>query len=200
MTPITDGRGGASLALRDLSKHYDGQRAVDGISLDVARGRVRDVPRSQRLGEDDDAQHGRRVHRRRRSGSIDMDDEPLARLPPHKRNIGMVFQHYALFPHMTVAENVAFPLRACARSSAETQAPRRRGARAGAAASDSPSATRASSRAGSSSASRSRGRSCSSPQLMLMDEPLGALDKKLREQMQLEIKRIHASSASRSST
>ena len=128
------------------------------------------------------------------SGDILLDDRSVADVPPHKRNIGMVFQNYALFPHMTVAENVAFPLRMrtgwratrSARRVDETLALVQLAAFGA-------TAIRASCPADSSSAWRWRARSSSHPRLLLMDEPLGALDKKLREQMQFEIKRIHRS-------
>jgi putative spermidine/putrescine transport system ATP-binding protein len=95
------------------------------------------------------------------AGEILLAGAPITRTPPHKRDIGVVFQSYALFPHMTVADNVAFPL-----SVRGLGAPRsRRGSRARSTSSSSRVSTRGgrrSSRAGSSSAWRSPARWCSS--------------------------------------
>ncbi len=126
------------------------------------------------------------------NGEIYLDSNPISNIPPHKRGIGMVFQNYALFPHMTVYENLAFPLRVrkiqkeeidkkvdkvlsmVSLSGFENRMPgqlsggqQQRVAVARALVFD--------------------------PQVVLMDEPLGALDKNLRESMQYEIKHIHES-------
>ena len=97
----------------------------------------------------------------------------------------MVFQNYALYPHMTVYDNMAFGLKMRKFPKAEIdQRVQRRGARSSASRSSS-SASRASSPAASASASRSAGRSCASPQVFLFDEPLSNLDAKLRVQMRV---------------
>ncbi|AMD01523.1 ABC transporter ATP-binding protein [Halomonas chromatireducens] len=125
-------------------------------------------------------------------GEILLKGEPISGLPPHKRGIGMVFQNYALFPHMTVAENLAFPLEVRHLSKAETKKKVDRalamvrleefGDRRPAQLSGGQQQRVALARA-----------LVFEPELVLMDEPLGALDKNLREEMQYEIKRIHAS-------
>ncbi|MFN0262746.1 ABC transporter ATP-binding protein [Tepidamorphus sp. 3E244] len=125
-------------------------------------------------------------------GDILLGGKPINNVPPHKRGIGMVFQNYALFPHMTVAENLAFPLEVRGMSKADTEAKVKRaldmvelgafGARMPAQLSGGQQQRVAVARA-----------LVFDPDLVLMDEPLGALDKNLREQMQYEIKHIHES-------
>lgn len=125
-------------------------------------------------------------------GEILLKGEPISGLPPHKRGIGMVFQNYALFPHMTVAENLAFPLEVRHLTKAQIKEKVQRalamvrleefGDRRPAQLSGGQQQRVALARA-----------LVFEPELVLMDEPLGALDKNLREEMQYEIKRIHAS-------
>lgn len=123
-------------------------------------------------------------------GQIYLDGVPINNVPPHKRNIGMVFQNYALFPHMTVAENLAFPLKVRKMGQAEVQERVQRAL----------DMVQLSEFDGRRPAQLSGGQQqrvavaralVFDPKLVLMDEPLGALDKQLREQMQYEIKHIH---------
>ncbi len=126
------------------------------------------------------------------SGEIRLDGRPINQVPPHKRGIGMVFQNYALFPHMTVAENLSFPLevRGMARPEREAKIARALdmvqmggfGSRRPAQLSGGQQQRIALARA-----------LVFDPGLVLMDEPLGALDKQLREHMQFEIKHLHES-------
>jgi len=123
-------------------------------------------------------------------GEIYLKSRPINNVPPHKRGIGMVFQNYALFPHMSVAENLAFPLDVRKMSKADRQERVKKaldmvqlgefGDRRPAQLSGGQQQRVAVARA-----------LVFDPDLVLMDEPLGALDKNLREQMQYEIKRIH---------
>jgi putative spermidine/putrescine transport system ATP-binding protein len=124
------------------------------------------------------------------AGSIVLNGASVARLPPYRRDIGMVFQSYALFPHMTVRRNVAFPLEMRGLAKAEiarlvdealalVKLPDH-GDRLPRQLSGGQQQRVALARA-----------MVYRPALLLMDEPLGALDKKLREQLQLEIKRVH---------
>ncbi len=123
-------------------------------------------------------------------GDILLDGRPINNIPPHKRGIGMVFQNYALFPHMTVAENLAFPLEVRGMGKADREAKVNRaldmvqmgefGSRRPAQLSGGQQQRVALARA-----------LVFEPELVLMDEPLGALDKQLREHMQYEIKHIH---------
>lgn len=123
-------------------------------------------------------------------GDILLDGQPINNIPPHKRGIGMVFQNYALFPHMTVGENLAFPLevRKMSKSVREEKVM---------AALD---MVQMGEFAGRRPAQLSGGQQqrialaralVFEPELVLMDEPLGALDKQLREHMQYEIKHLH---------
>lgn len=123
-------------------------------------------------------------------GQIFLGGRAIDNVPPHKRNIGMVFQNYALFPHMTVEENLAFPLKARRLGNAETEAKIKRAleiVRLGGFGNRRPGQL-----SGGQQQRVALARALVfGPKLVLMDEPLGALDKQLREHMQLEIKHIH---------
>ncbi len=123
-------------------------------------------------------------------GEILLDGRPINNIPPHKRGIGMVFQNYALFPHMTVAENLAFPLEVRSVGASERTEKVRRaldmvqmGIFEG---------RRPMQLSGGQQQRIALARALVfEPELVLMDEPLGALDKQLREHMQFEIKHLH---------
>ena len=125
------------------------------------------------------------------SGSIHLGDTDITHMPPHKRDIGIVFQNYALFPHMTVGENITFPLRA--RRMPKDQWPAKLQA-----ALEMVELSGYADRAISALSGGQRQRVALAramifePRLILMDEPLSALDKQLRETMQLELKQLHA--------
>jgi putative spermidine/putrescine transport system ATP-binding protein len=123
-------------------------------------------------------------------GEIRLAGREINNIPPHKRGIGMVFQNYALFPHMTVAENLGFPLEVRGMGKSERDA---RIARAldmvkmGAFGNRRPAQL-----SGGQQQRIALARALVfDPELVLMDEPLGALDKQLREHMQFEIKALH---------
>ncbi|MET9461258.1 ABC transporter ATP-binding protein [Streptomyces canus] len=179
---------GKPLSVTRLRKTYGGVTAVDEVSMEIAAGEFVTFLGSSGSGktttlmmiagfcEPD-------------SGSVVVGGRDVTRLAPQKRGLGFVFQQYLLFPHMTVWENVAFPLQLRGVSKAEQR--RRVGETL--------------EMAGLSAMARRRPRELSGgqqqrvalcralvyrPPVILMDEPLGALDKKLRDQLQTEIKRI----------
>ena len=180
---------GAALVLKDVVKRYGEQAAVDRVSLDIQGGEFvtflgpsgsgKTTTLNMIAGFTDVTE-----------GEIEMDGRAIGALPPHKRDIGMVFQHYALFPHMTATDNVAFPLkqrkvrnpelgervqRALAMVRLEQYGDRYPRQLSG----------------GQQQRVALARAMVFEPSVLLMDEPLGALDKKLREWLQLEIKRIH---------
>ena len=126
------------------------------------------------------------------NGEIYLDNNPISNIPPHKRGIGMVFQNYALFPHMTVYENLAFPLRVRKVSKDDIDKKVDK-------ALSMVSLTGFENRMPGQLSGGQQQRVAVAralvfdPAVVLMDEPLGALDKNLRESMQYEIKHIHES-------
>ena len=123
-------------------------------------------------------------------GHLHIYGKPVAKLPPHKRDIGMVFQNYALFPHKTVAENIAYPLQRRKLSRAEQR--EKVAAALGMVRMGEYGDRYPSELSGGQQQRVALARALVyEPRVLLMDEPLGALDKKLREWLQTEIKRIH---------
>ena len=102
--------GGAPVEIRGLSKHFGSVRAVDAVSIDVAAGEFIALLGPSGSGKSTVLMSiaGFEVPD---SGQILIGGRDCTRLPPHRRNIGMVFQHYTLFPHLSVLDNVAFPLK-----------------------------------------------------------------------------------------
>ncbi|CDO60324.1 Putrescine transport ATP-binding protein PotA (TC 3.A.1.11.1) [Candidatus Phaeomarinobacter ectocarpi] len=177
---------------RGVQKTYDGETlVVKGLDLDIARGEFLTL-----LGPSGSGKTTCLMmlagFEMPTGGDILLDGDPITTLPPHKRDIGMVFQNYALFPHMSVAENLAFPLKV-------------RGMAPGVIATkvaDALDMVELEDFGGRMPAQLSGGQQqrvavaralVFEPKLVLMDEPLGALDRMLREQMQLEIKHLHES-------
>ena len=124
------------------------------------------------------------------NGEIFLDSQPINNVPPHKRGIGMVFQNYALFPHMSVEENLAFPLEV--RGMGKVEIEKRISKALDMVQLDDFGKRRPAQLSGGQQQRVAVARALVfDPVLVLMDEPLGALDKQLREQMQYEIKHIH---------
>jgi spermidine/putrescine ABC transporter ATP-binding subunit len=186
--PAQSATGRPALVLRGLTKHFGSAVAVDGIDLEVRPGEFLTL-----LGP---SGSGKTTTLRMvagfmapTSGAIEIDGSDMTRVPPYRRDVGMVFQNYALFPHMTAAENVAFPLRMRHRPAAEIK---RRVA-------DALELVKLGSFGDRYPRQLSGGQQqrialaravVFEPRLLLMDEPLGALDRKLRESLQLEIIRV----------
>jgi putative spermidine/putrescine transport system ATP-binding protein len=192
IAPVREGpeKGDAYVRFIAVDKTYDGELlVVRDLDLDVGRGEFLTLLGPSGSGKTtclmmlagfETVTHG----------EIVLDGRPINHVPPYKRDIGMVFQNYALFPHMTVAENLAFPLEVRKLPRAEIEAYVMRtldmvqlagfGQRRPAQLSGGQQQRVAVARA-----------LVFEPKLVLMDEPLGALDKQLREQMQYEIKHIH---------
>jgi len=173
-----------------VSKTYDGvARIVDGLDLDIERGEFLTL-----LGPSGSGKTTTLMmlagFETPTEGEILLEGKPLSKLPPHRRAIGMVFQNYALFPHMSVADNIAFPL-------SVRGVPRDEIARRVERALDMVQLAGFGSRRPAQLSGGQQQRIAVAralvfePKLVLMDEPLGALDKQLREQMQLEVRRLH---------
>jgi putative spermidine/putrescine transport system ATP-binding protein len=176
------------VTLVGVSKAYGRTVAVNNVSLEVSEGEFVTL-----LGPSGSGKTTTLMliagFERPTSGEILVRGESVVARPPEKRDIGMVFQSYALFPHMTVFDNVAFPLRT--RRLAGPEVARRVG--------QSLDAVRMSGLDGRYPRQLSGGQQqrialaralVYRPSLLLMDEPLGALDKKLREEMQSELKSL----------
>ena len=104
------GAHGARVIFDEIEKHFDAVAAVDGVSLDIAPGEFVTLLGPSGSGKTTSLMMlaGFEIPT---AGEIYIEDQPISAVPPFQRNIGMVFQNYALFPHMTVGENIAFPLK-----------------------------------------------------------------------------------------
>jgi putative spermidine/putrescine transport system ATP-binding protein len=177
------------LELADVTKRYGGIAAVEHVSLQLANGEFLSLLGPSGSGKTTTLQMIAGLAQPS-SGEIFLSGRPIGPLPPYKRDIGMVFQNYALFPHMTVARNIAFPLEM--RNTARSEIGRR--VESVLRLVDLPGlADRLPKQLSGGQQQRvALARAIVfEPKLLLMDEPLGALDKRLREQMQLEIKHLH---------
>lgn len=175
---------------RGVQKTYDGVHlVVRGLDLDIRRGEFLTL-----LGPSGSGKTTTLMmlagFESPTSGDIELEGKPITRTPPHKRHFGMVFQNYALFPHLTVGQNVAYPLTVRRVPRAEQD---RRVARAlGMVRLDGMADRLPTQLSGGQQQRVALARALVfEPQLVLMDEPLGALDKQLREHMQIELKDLH---------
>ena len=177
----------ASLTLQKVSKHYGTLRAADEVELEVQEGEFVTFLGPSGSGKTTTLEIVAGFTKPT-SGKVLIDGKPVT-APPHKRDIGMVFQNYALFPHMTAADNVGYPLKVRKISKEER---RRRVNEALDMVGLADSGARYPNQLSGGQQQRvALARALVfRPRIVLLDEPLGALDKKLREHLQLEIKRI----------
>ena len=181
--------GSLPIAIAGVSKHYGRVRALDDVHLEVESGEFLTLLGPSGSGKTTLLMALAGFMRPDR-GSIRFGGREIILTPPHKRDVGMVFQNYALFPHMSVAANVGYPLRL------------RRNARAEIAerVEDALETVRLGGYGDRRISQLSGGQKqrvalaraiVFNPRILLMDEPLSALDKKLREHMQIELRRLH---------
>jgi spermidine/putrescine ABC transporter ATP-binding subunit len=186
-----DGSTGPALVVRNLDKNYGDIAAVKDVSFSVPGGSFMTLLGASGSGKTTVLRllGGFEAPDR---GHIEIGSLDISGLPPHRRDIGMIFQSYALFPHMSVAENVAFPLRqrGVPRSERELRVAEMLEV-VGLAGLGKRSSTQLS---GGQQQRVALARALVfRPRVLLMDEPLAALDKRLREQLQEEIRRLQLS-------
>jgi ABC-type Fe3+/spermidine/putrescine transport system ATPase subunit len=179
---------GSLLSIRKVAKHFGKNAVLRDISLDVAEGEFLTI-----LGE---SGSGKTTLLRiiagfesASAGEVWMGDERLDRQPPYRRRVNTVFQHYALFPHLTVEQNVAYGLRVAKRPEAEIVSRVEEAlekVKMSAFAKSKPSRI-----SGGQQQRIALARALvNRPRLLLLDEPLSALDANLRRQMQVELKSL----------
>lgn len=177
------------LSIRNLRKTFGSFVAVHDVTIDIPKGEFLTFLGPSGSGKSTTL-YAIAGFQDPTSGDVLLEGRSLLSVPSHKRNIGMVFQRYTLFQHLTVAENVAFPLRVRRRPDAEVN---RKVA-------EMLSLVRLEGFGGRYPGALSGGQQqrvalaralAYDPPILLMDEPLSALDKKLREEIQAEIRRIH---------
>ncbi|MDE1167582.1 MAG: ABC transporter ATP-binding protein [Pseudomonas sp.] len=177
------------VSLRNLNKHYGDFAAVDNISLDIQEGEFLTFLGSSGSGKSTTLSMLAGFETPS-SGEILVNGESLVNVPPHKRDIGMVFQRYSLFPHLSVRDNIGFPLTIRKQSADEVK--RRVDAMLKLVQLDQFAHRRPSQMSGGQQQRVAIARALVyEPRILLMDEPLGALDKKLREDLQDELRQLH---------
>src|ERR1700761_6134253 len=181
---------GASLELSGVTRRYETAAAVNDISLRIEAGEFFTLLGSSGSGKTTTLMMIAGFVEPS-AGSILIDGRDVTRLPPSRRDLGVVFQNYALFPHLTVAQNVAFPLEMRGVGRGEREARVRAMLDLVKLPDKADMLPRQLSGGQQQRVALARAL-VFNPRALLMDEPLGALDKKLREHMQFEIKRIQA--------
>ncbi|AOE84000.1 ABC transporter ATP-binding protein [Pseudomonas sp. TCU-HL1] len=177
------------VSLRNLNKHYGDFAAVDNISLDIQDGEFLTFLGSSGSGKSTTLSMLAGFETPS-SGEILVDGKSLVNVPPHKRDIGMVFQRYSLFPHLNVRDNIAFPLDIRKQTAGERE--RRVEAMLKLVQLDKFAQRRPAQLSGGQQQRVAIARALVyEPRILLMDEPLGALDKKLREDLQDELRHLH---------
>lgn len=183
---------GAALELHDLGKSYGGLKVLEGVNLNVAPGEFVTFLGPSGSGKTTTLNLIAGFANPDAGGRMQLDGRSLAEVPAHKRDIGVVFQNYALFPHKTVRENIAFPLKQRRpRPDAATIAKKVDQVLA-LVHLEAYGDRRPDQLSGGQQQRVALARAVVfEPKLLLLDEPLGALDKRLRESLQLELRRIH---------
>ncbi|WIF65558.1 ABC transporter ATP-binding protein [Metapseudomonas otitidis] len=177
------------VSLRNLNKHYGDFTAVDNINLDIKDGEFLTFLGSSGSGKSTTLSMLAGFETPS-SGEILVDGQSLVNVPPHKRDIGMVFQRYSLFPHLSVRDNIGFPLDIRKMPRAERE--RRVDAMLKLVQLDTFAHRRPAQLSGGQQQRVAIARALVyEPRILLMDEPLGALDKKLREDLQDELRQLH---------
>ena len=182
---------GAAIRLRGLGKSYNSLQVLHDVNLDIAPGEFVTLLGPSGSGKTTtlnliagflDPDHG----------EILLDDRDLTAIPAYKRGIGVVFQNYALFPHMSVADNIAYPLEQRRPSMAKETIARRVDQVLKLVHMSEYADRRPDQLSGGQQQRVALARAVVfEPKLLLLDEPLGALDKRLRESLQMELRRIH---------
>ena len=177
------------ISIRSITKRYGSFAALDDVSLEIASGEFVTL-----LGPSGSGKTTLLMvlagFIRPDAGALSFGERDVSLTPPHKRDVGMVFQNYALFPHMTVAGNLAYPLKLRRAGKAEIEERVRH-------ALDMVQLQGFGERQVDQLSGGQRQRVALAraiifePRILLMDEPLSALDKKLREQMQIEVRHLH---------
>lgn len=177
------------VSLRNLNKHYGDFTAVDNLDLEIQDGEFLTFLGSSGSGKSTTLSMLAGFETPS-SGEILVEGQSLVKVPPHKRDIGMVFQRYSLFPHLSVRDNIAFPLAIRKLGASETA--KRVDAMLKLVQLDSFAHRRPAQLSGGQQQRVAIARALVyEPRILLMDEPLGALDKKLREDLQDELRQLH---------